>query len=63
MSELAATCIISEIYKSLLWLPIQNFALFLLLKVGNLEVEEWNDLQWFSFRSQLYKDRQLLKKL
>jgi len=35
----------------------------LLLVVGNLEVEQWNDLQWFGLRSQLCKDRQLLKKL
>jgi hypothetical protein len=45
------------------WLPIQNFTLLLLLKVGNLEVEQWDDLQWFGLSSQLCKGRQLLKKL
>lgn len=46
-----------------MWLPVQNLALLSLLKAGNLEVEKWNDLQWYGFSSQLCKDRQLLKKL
>ena len=62
ISELG-TCMISEIQKSLVWLPIQYFALLLLLVVGNLEVEQCNDLQWYGLRSQLCRDRQLLKKL
>ena len=58
-----ATCIIWEIQKALAWLPVQDFALLLLLMIGNLEVEQWNDLQWSDLRLQLCKDSQLLKKL